>query len=147
MPVTFTVVPTNFILLSGPISGYTFQAFGTTGVAISRGLSYTQSPGACPSPCGFNEIELAEIEGGAAVAFVQLLLTSNIRLADPSEGIGTGFTRSQRIIAQLLTLQPSPRLELVDSARFTCYTQQPSVATILSPNLSFQYQGLALNLG
>jgi uncharacterized protein (TIGR03437 family) len=99
------------------------DAFTVTvaGTQISpKALSYTQTASSCPSPIGFNATELAAIDAGTQVSYVQLSLTSSIAPATP-----TGFTRSEFALAlQLNSSEVFSPFTFADSVLYSCQTPQ-----------------------
>jgi uncharacterized protein (TIGR03437 family) len=114
----------------------------TAGAPISpKALSYTQSTASCPSPIGFNATELAAIDAGTQVTYVQLWLTSGIAPATP-----TGFTRSDSALALQLNsggaIQP---LTLASSVLYSC--QIPPFGGTVGGIFASTYPTLTLSLG
>jgi hypothetical protein len=103
-------------------------------------LPYTQSATSCPSLFGFNATELAAIEVGGQVNYVQLLLSSSTSLAGPMF-----FIRTESASAtQLNSSVANAPLTFADTVFPSCQTQQPGRGVGF---IAFGYSGLTLSMG
>ncbi len=111
------------------------------GTAIApKALSYTQTAASCSSAAGFNSTELAQIDAGTQVPFVQLLLFSGI-----SPATTAGFIRAESALAlQLNSSEGVAPLDIADSVLYSCQTQQSGPP---SGRLAAGYSGLTLSMG
>jgi hypothetical protein len=115
-------IPATF---NAPDSCYDAFAVTVADVTITPlGLPFTQSAATCPSPVGFDQTELSQIDAGSQPPYVSLSLGSAIRPAIPQDGVGTGFTRGEYTSSLLVNSGFPQPLNLADSVFYSCQLQQ-----------------------
>jgi hypothetical protein len=111
------------------------------GVSSTQPLPYTRTAAVCPSTFGLNALELAAVDSGSPVSFVQLDVYSNI---DPATS-GSGFTRFESASAYKQPyryyLEPS---NLVDSVLYSCSN---AIAGVYIGILPLPYTDLSMSMG
>jgi uncharacterized protein (TIGR03437 family) len=112
-------VPPGLPLPDSCSDAFTVTIAGTP--IAPKGIAYTQSATSCPSQTGFNVTELAAIDGGTQVPYVNLSLISSI-----APGAQTGFTRSDSTLSvQLNSSEAIVPLTFADSVLYSCQMPEP----------------------
>jgi uncharacterized protein (TIGR03437 family) len=134
-------VPPGFAAPDSCSDAFTVTIAGTPN--SPKALSYTQSATSCPSPIGFNATELAAIDAGTQISYLQLALTSSIAPATPA-----GFTRSESALAlELNSSEAFTPFTLADSVLYSCQIPQAGGGGAAFAILAGGYPALTLSLG